>query len=187
MKKILSILIAIMMSVLSAYAQIDIKQFNKVGPEAVSALLGNPPEQWRDDVYTDSWILGDEEYLSGICSFGARIVLDYDDNALLGFDTKSPNYIFLSDYIIGGVRVGDSISKVEAYDFVHTEYGRNKESNALKKYADYPDGTTYYTIFDEELQVIYIGVENNTIIDISFYTCEEDPYPDYDYTNLLIM
>lgn len=39
----------------------------------------------------------------------------------------------------------------------------------------------------EELQVIYIGVENNTIIDISFYTCEEDPYPDYDYTNLLIM
>ena len=132
MKKILSILIAIMMSVLSAYAQIDITQFNKVGPKAVSALLGNPPEQWRDDVYPDSWILGDEEYFSGICSFGARIVLDYDDNALLGFDTKSPNYIFLSDYIIGGVRVGDSISNVEAYDFVHTAYGRNKESNALK-------------------------------------------------------
>ena len=168
-------------------AQIDIKQFNKVGPEAVSTLLGNPPEQWEDNLYPDCLILGDEEYIEGVCSFGARIVLDYDDNALLGFDTKSPNYIFLSDYIIGGVRVGDSISKVEAYDFVHTEYGRNKESNALKKYADYPDGTSYYTIFDEELQVIYIGVENNTIIDISFYTCEEEPYQNYDYTNLLIM
>lgn len=33
---------------LTVSAQIDIKQFNKVGPEAISVLLGNPPEQWRD-------------------------------------------------------------------------------------------------------------------------------------------
>ena len=107
MKKILSILIAIMMSVLSAYAQIDITQFNKVGPEAISALLGNPPEQWEDNLYPDCLILGDEEYIEGVCSFNARIVLDDKNYSLIGFNTNSPNYCVLSDYISGGVKVGD--------------------------------------------------------------------------------
>ena len=79
MKKMVLMLLALVTISTTMYAQIDITQFNKVGPEAVSALLGNPPEQWRDDVYPDSWILGDEEYFSGNCPFGARIVVDYDD------------------------------------------------------------------------------------------------------------
>ena len=175
MKKILSILIAIMMSVLSTYAQIDIKQFNKVGPEAVSALLGNPPEQWRDDVYPDCLILGDEEYNHGECSFNARICLNYDDYRLVGFET--------------GVRVGDPISKVESYDFVHTRYGRSKSGNALTQSGSYTDKTgellRYYWLFSEELQNYYFLVnEVGIIVEIGFGEAEEEPYPNYDYTAL---
>ncbi len=165
-------------------AQIDIKQFNKVGPEAVSTLLGNPPEQWEDNLYPDCLILGDEEYIEGVCSFGARIVIDDEDYTLTGFDTRSSNFIILSDFINGGVRVGDSISRLAAYDFVHTTYGRNKEGNALKQDVNYPDGTSSYTLFEEEFQSIFFRVQNNIIIEISLSTSEDDP-PGYDYTNRL--
>ena len=165
-------------------AQIDITQFNKVGPEAISALLGNPPEQWEDNLYPDCLILGDEEYIEGVCSFGARIVIDDEDYTLTGFDTRSSNFIILSDFINGGVRVGDSISRLAAYDFVHTTYGRNKEGNALKQDVNYPDGTSSYTLFEEEFQSIFFRVQDNIIIEISLSTSEDDP-PGYDYTNRL--
>ena len=192
MKKILSILIAIMMSVLSAYAQIDITQFNKVGPEAISALLGNPPEQWEDNLYPDCLILGDEEYNHGECSFNARICLNYDDYRLVGFETTSPAYPFLLSFIPEGVRVGDPISKVESYDFVHTRYGRSKSGNALTQSGSYTDKTgellRYYWLFSEELQNYYFLVnEVGIIVEIGFGEEEEEPYPNYDYTNLLIM
>ena len=192
MKKILSILISIMMSVLSAYAQIDITQFNKVGPEAVSALLGNPPEQWRDDVYPDCLILGDKEYHNNTCSFNARICLNDVDYRLVGFATKSSFYPFLLSFIPEGVRVGDPISKVESYDFVHTRYGRGKSGNALTQSGSYTDKTgellRYYWLFSEELQDYYFLVnEVGIIVEIGFGEEEEEPYPNYDYTNLLIM
>ena len=183
MKKILSILIAIMMSVLSAYAQIDIKQFNKVGPEAVSALLGNPPEQWEDNLYPDCLILGDEEYIEGVCSFNARIVLDDKNYSLIGFNTNSPNYCVLSDYISGGVKVGDPISKMESYHFVHTKYGRNKDSNAFHLLTSMGE-TKEYGVFLDEFQFLFFYVSNGIILSIAFGTSEDDP-PGYDYTNRL--
>ena len=183
MKKILSILIAIMMSVLSAYAQIDIKQFNKVGPEAISALLGNPPEQWEDNLYPDCLILGDEEYIEGVCSFNARIVLDDKNYSLIGFNTNSPNYCVLSDYISGGVKVGDPISKMENYDFVHTKYGRNKDSNAFRLLTSMGE-TKEYGVFLDEFQFLFFYVSNGIILSIAFGTSEDDP-PGYDYTNRL--
>ena len=131
MKKIALFLIVFLTISTTMSAQIDINQFNKVGPEAVSALLGNPPEQWRDDVYPDCLILGDEEYHNNTCSFNARICLNDVDYRLVGFATKSSVYPFLLSFIPGGVRVGDPISKVESYDFVHTRYGRSKSGNAL--------------------------------------------------------
>ena len=181
-----------MMSVLSAYAQIDIKQFNKVGPEAVSALLGNPPEQWRDDVYPDCLILGDEEYHNNTCSFNARICLNDVDYRLVGFATKSSVYPFLLSFIPEGVKVGDPISKVESYDFVHTRYGRDKSGNALTQSGSYTDKAgellRYYWLFSEELQDYYFLVnEVGIIVEIGFGEEEEEPYPNYDYTNLLIM
>lgn len=173
-------------------AQIDIKQFNKVGPEAVSALLGNPPEQWRDDVYPDCLILGDEEYHNNTCSFNARICLNSDDYRLVGFATKSSVYPFLLSFIPEGVRVGDPISKVESYDFVHTRYGRDKSGNALTQSGSYTDKAgellRYYWLFSEELQDYYFLVnEVGIIVEIGFGEEEEEPYPNYDYTNLLIM
>lgn len=192
MKKIaLSFIVFITISTTMS-AQIDIKQFNKVGPEAVSALLGNPPEQWRDDVYPDCLILGDEEYNHGECSFNARICLNYDDYRLVGFETTSPAYPFLLSFIPEGVKVGDPISKVESYDFVHTRYGRSKSGNALTQSGSYTDKTgellRYYWLFSEELQNYFFLVnELGIIVEIGFGEAEEMPYPNYDYTNLLIM
>ena len=192
MKKMVLMLLALVTISTTMYAQIDITQFNKVGPEAVSALLGNPPEQWRDDVYPDCLILGDEEYNHGECSFNARICLNYDDYRLVGFETTSPAYPFLLSFIPEGVRVGDPISKVESYDFVHTRYGRSKSGNALTQSGSYTDKTgkllRYYWLFSEELQNYYFLVnEVGIIVEIGFGEAEEEPYPNYDYTNLLIM
>ena len=192
MKKMVLMLLALVTISTTMYAQIDITQFNKVGPEAVSALLGNPPEQWRDDVYPDCLILGDEEYNHGKCSFNARICLNYDDYRLVGFETTSPAYPFLLSFIPEGVRVGDPISKVESYDFVHTRYGRSKSGNALTQSGSYTDKTgellRYYWLFSEELQNYYFLVnEVGIIVEIGFGEAEEEPYPNYDYTNLLIM
>lgn len=192
MKKIALCFIVFVTISTTMSAQIDIKQFNKVGPEAVSALLGNPPEQWRSDVYPDCLILGDEEYHNNTCSFHARICLNDVDYRLVGFETTSPAYPFLLSFIPEGVKVGDPISKVESYDFVHTRYGRNKSGNALTQSGSYTDKTgellRYYWLFSEELQDYFFLVnEEGFIVEIGFGEEEEEPYPNYDYTNLLIM
>ena len=193
MKKIALCFIVFITISTTMSAQIDIQQFNKVGPEAVSALLGNPPEQWRDDVYPDCLILGEEAYHNNTCSFNARICLNDVDYRLVGFATKSSVYPFLLSFIPEGVKVGDPISKVESYDFVHTRYGRSKSGNALTQSGSYTDKTgellRYYWLFSEELQRLHFLVnESDIIVEIGFSEpVEVPPYPDYDYTNLLIM
>ena len=93
----------------------------------------------------------------------------------------------LSNFIAGGVRVGDKLSKIRNFDFSKTKYGRNKVENGLKttdfafKILDkYP---VNYVIFEKEGTIVFLCVQHGIIKAISFISTEDLPYEGYDSNN----
>ena len=138
MKKILAIYICFIVA-LPCFAQRDIKTLNRIGKQKVIQLLGSP-------INTIIWMDG-------------GVVLEYPDATRLcfndgtweldGFNTNSPKYCILSDYVKGGFKVGDKFSKVQGFDFVHSKYGKNRPGNTLKL-IDSTAERDYYKVFSEE-------------------------------------
>lgn len=187
MKKIVLIIIAAILTHTSM-AQTDIKLFDGIGPDAVIDKLCDL------DCYTDvedffslSWAECDDgliledpsgQYIDPI------VVLADGTYSLIGFETSSSEFLFLTDYVSGGIKVGDNISKAQKVSFSSTKYGRGKVKNNCRKTDSGLSGDVYQ-IFGEELFYITLIVNNQRITTIIYAMAEEEPYAGYDYSNVM--
>ena len=163
---------------LSAMAQQDIKVFHKIGPDAILQMLDDANLTWWD--FCPNLVLGTKDEKS--CD--PSVCLDDKTYSLIGFYTEKSDYVILSDVVSGGIKVGDKISKYTSVHFAWTKYGRGKPGNNCLL-TERRNGTDYYTIYGEEFKYFILGVRDGKIVHLTLATCEDLPYPGYDFTNRL--
>lgn len=76
--------------------------------------------------------------------------------------------------------MGDTLQKLQSYDFVNSVYGRGKSGNALTVVK-----AGYYVAYKEEFQFFFFQVNNGIITGIEMGTAEDMPYPNYDFSKRL--
>ena len=172
-----------------AKAQIDVKLFDKIGPDAILTLLHNPIESWSNMENVDGLVLGDCDYdEDGLMYYGpceAVIAINDEDYSLIMFSTASPKFVFLTSIVEGGIKVGDSYNRIRNIDFVHSKYGRNKAENGLVKIVSWK-GIDQYCLFGEEYEQLYLRFKDGVLIDIIYDLAQELPYKNYDFSNKLL-
>lgn len=176
--KRMTILLIFLACSLSAMAQQDIKLFHKAGPDAILRMLGDANLAWWD--FSPNRVLGTKDERN--CD--PSICIDGKTFGLTGFFTEKAEYVILSDLVPGGIKVGDRISKYTSVNFARTKYGRGKPMNNCVL-AERRNGTDYYTIYGEEFKYFILGVRNGKIVHLTLASCEDLPYPGYDFTNRL--
>lgn len=182
MKKIGLIILAAFFTY-AAMAQTDIKVFDKIGPDAVLNKLCElnffqEPEYFSSLHWTKSengLVLENEK--GGVLN--PSVVLADNTYELIGFETTSDRFLFLTDYIPGGIKVGDSISKVQNVSFSDTEYGKGNPKNNCTKVFSSPEGGIYQ-IFGAELFTYTLNVQNQMITAISYSMKQDEPFAGYD-------
>lgn len=147
-----------------AFAQRDIKTFDRIGLNAIISILG--PHEGEDGMYDDEVLIHYEEGDTCIC-------LNTTTYELLGFNTDSPSFCVLSDYVPGGFKVGDSFEKLRSFDFVHSSYGKNRPGNALTL-LDSSSEREYYEVFGLERKFFNFCVKNGIITSVIMGTLEDE-------------
>ena len=182
MKRFLISLLALTLC-LTASAQVDIKSFDKIGPDACLNKL----KSLGFDTSNLVWNRGGEEghlYLEDkdgefVETF---LVIRYDTYELVSFQTNSSKITFLSDYVSGGLKVGDDLSKAMNTDFSASRYGRGNKKNNCTKITK--AGETLYVIFGDNEQVVKFETNGSKISWICFRTPgSEEPRVNYDFSN----
>lgn len=181
MKKII-ILAVCLMAAVPCFAQWDIKTFDRIGKNAIIQILGVPEPEMKYGGFMDDVIVVD--YMYSTQYPGTVFILDEGTLELVGFNTDSPAFCVLSDYVPGGFRVGDSFEKLQNFDFVHSAYGKNRSGNALNLY-DSSSERDYYVAYDLERKFFFFSVKNGVIIGIDMGTLSDDAalYLNCDMTN----
>ena len=181
MKRYLITLLALTFS-LASFAQVDIKSFDKIGPDAClnklkSLGFDTSNLVWNRGGETDYLYLEDKdgEFVETF------LVIKSDSYELVSFQTDSNKIKFLSDYVNGGLKVGDDLSKAMNADFSTSRYGRGNKKNNCTKTTE--AGETIYVIFGENEQVVKFTASGNKISWICFRTAgSETPRTNYDYS-----
>lgn len=150
---------------ISGFAQRDIKTFDKIGRDAIIAILGQPD----GNLYWG----GVMEGADAVQYPDTYVCLDESTSELVGFNTTSPEFCVLSDYIQGGFKVGDSFAKLKNFDFVHSKYGKNRPGNALEL-VDSSAERDYYAAYGQERKMFFFSVKDGVIIGIDLATMDED-------------
>lgn len=155
-------------------AQRDIKTLDKIGRAAIVDMVGQPDgkEYWG----------GVMEGYDAIQYPDTYICLDENTFELVGFNTTSPAFCMLSDYISGGFKVGDSLNRLKSFDFVHSKYGKNRSGNALEL-IDSNSKRDYYEAYGLERISFMFLVKDGKIIGISMAKRSEDSSRNCDMTN----
>lgn len=160
----------------AAFAQRDIKTFEGKTTAAVIDLIGKPLVLLEDDDTTE-----DADVLT--CQ-DTRLALNKNTRGLVFFETASSKYCIFSLLISGGIKVGDSLARLQSIDFSQTAYGRSKPSNRLKTFDSFSyevfGHPANYVVYESEYCSVYFCVENNTIAAWSYLTKEDAPYWPYD-------
>jgi hypothetical protein len=170
MKKTFILITAIILAVVPGYAQRDIKAINKVSDAQLRKILGNP-EKFEEEPLECYYFYKN-----------ATVVITKKTRILESFQTDSPDYCILTKYISGGIKVGDSISKLQKINFAKTDYGRNNTKNALTFIPDAPEGDYNYSVFEREFKTVYFRIENGIIKEWMLDTKEDTPYEPYNYS-----
>lgn len=170
MKKILTLLVCIGSSI-PCLAQLDIKSLDRIGKEEIIKIIGVPEPEEQDPGKMDGYIYVDYTYSDVLP--GTWIVLDENTYELTGFNTNSSNFCVLSDYVPGGFKVGDSFTKLQDFDFVHSPYGKDRPQNALKL-IDKTTEREYYKAYAAERKQFLFRVKNGKIIGVDMLTLDED-------------
>lgn len=179
MKKTIAFFVTLMVCV-SVFAQTDIKSFNKVGPTTALSKL----KAAGIDVSNLAWVEGDGE-LSLEDKDGKPLetvlVIENETYGLVAFYTNSASFCFLSDYVDGGLKVGDPVSKAMSVDFSNSRYGRgNKKNNCHEEVIQ---GRHLYVIFGETAQTVRFKASQGVITKLYFDTPgTEEPLENYDYS-----
>jgi len=164
MKKLIFLMLCVVISI-PGNAQRDIKTLDRIGRNAIIAILGQPDgkEYWGGIMDGYETIQYPDTY----------ICLDESTSELVGFNSTSSSFCVLSDYFAGGIKVGDSFETISGYDFVHTKYGKDRTGNKLTL-VDSSDERDYYEAFGEERKSFYFVVKKGTIIEIDFGCKDEE-------------
>lgn len=175
MKRLLSALfyfIAFALSTGELFAQIDIQTFEGKSTDYVIFRLGNPLTKTIGEYEGSYTVL---EY------HNFRICIYDDSNKVLAARISTPDICILSDYISGGLRVGDNISKIIGVDFSARKDNPayffeksptfSKEDNLKKLVPELPHhGYTFnYVLFREHELTCMFAVENDIIKVIEIY------------------
>lgn len=133
------------------------------------------------------------EGFGGYCYEYENMVFWYDNTTgnrhLEGFEIANNRVKVLTNFITGGVKVGDSFSKVLNANFIHTKYGKNNSKNGLQTETGYllscggVDINSTHILFKEEYQYFVFTVENNIIKAIAMYSKDDCPDEGYSYSN----
>lgn len=158
------------MAAVPCFAQWDIKTFDRIGKNAIIQILGVPEPEMKYGGFMGDVIVVD--YMYSTQYPGTLFILDEGTLELSGFNTDSPAFCVLSDYIPGGFKVGDSFEKLQNFDFVHSAYGKNNPENALKL-VDSTNERDYYEAYGHERMFYFFSVKDGTIIGIDM-AIEED-------------
>ena len=184
MKRLIFFLFAAFMAI-TAFAQTDIKAFDRIGPDAVLDKL-RALNFYSDMAPADlAWTENDGElFLESIRGvyLNPSVTLSEGTYRLTGFETTSSEFLFLTDYVSGGFRVGDSISKLLGVDFSQSKYGRGNSLNNCRFEMKTASGKDVYVIFGEELYHISMTVKDGKIDSIIYIRAQEEPYENYDYS-----
>ena len=155
--------------IVPCFAQRDIKDFNKIGTERIIKILGTPEpvDEVLQLVFPDLVFL---HYKS------CAMEINKDGYELNRFNTESPDFCVLSDYISGGFKVGDPVSKLKSFDFAKSKYGRNNPGNALTRLNEAKE---YYVAYQEEYYHLYFEIKDGFIYGIMLKASEDLPYEGY--------
>lgn len=86
-----------------------------------------------------------------------------------GFQSDSPDFCILSKYFPSGIRVGDSLERLEKLDIVHSKPGKGREGNGLRRAEGDSSGKTYI-ILGEEYNHYYLTVVDGIVQSIDWST-----------------
>ena len=148
----------------------------------IVSLYGTPV---REDHDSSDYM----DYFFGYSHFCLYMSESSDNPNILcldGFATDSEDFFILNNVVPSGIRVGDSLSKLQNCHFENTPYGRNKPGNALRQLSsseatfisDNYDAN--YVIYAEEFNKVYLCVRNNIVVAF-LYSTELDWDPDEPY------
>lgn len=175
MKRTITTILVLALVTFAAGAQTDIKNIEGKTGTQITRITGTPSSKDLGDSFPDVDIYEYSDTRFGILRDTKKI--DF-------FVTKSTKYCVLSGLIPGGIRVGDSLSKLRGFDFAGCAYGRGKPSNAFKgnpgMIVDLMGYDSNYVIFEDEYHTIYIAVRNNKVVAWSYGTKADAPYEPYD-------
>lgn len=178
MKRSIILTILTILTAVPAMAQKDLSELNGMTDGQVKKTYGQPKEYTANHEYTMSSYFRYDDM---------EIFYTQSHESIDCFDISSDRVKVLSNFIAGGVRVGDKLSKIQNFDFSKTKYGRNKDGNGLKTtdfafniLDKYP---VNYVIFEEEGTTVYLCVQNGIIKAISFISKDDLPYEGYDVNN----
>lgn len=171
MKRIITIFFAFLLAAAPCFAQRDVKVLNHKTASQVKAILGNPGPNADDFDQSDFPDIDHLEYDLG----GTVIEIAKSSPQITYFSTNSFKYCFLSDYIKGGFKVGDTLARLKSFDFAKSKYGRNNQKNALKLGQD----TEWYKAYLGEAYVLSFQIKNNKVIRIVLHQTPDAPYPGY--------
>jgi len=182
------ILLAVLLLPMTATGQTDIKKFLHMSPTQVQKTLGYPQTAlattWVQDEYTGNGVYLVEKATNEPYDPAISLAKTSSGYTLEMFSTSKPDFLFLTNYIRGGVKVGDDISKVRNYKFSGTKFGRNKPGNNCRQ-AGEVEGQNCWIIFGEEAEYIQILTQGSTIVSIGYFVKEDLPYQGYDTSNTM--
>ena len=162
MKKTI-ILLLLALAAVPSFAQRDVKTLNRKTPAQIISILGQQPcknpSWWRDNDFPD---LAHMEFDNNETVIEVYIGGGDEHVFIDRFSTTSDKYCFLSDYVPGGFKVGDTLQKIQSFDFAKSKYGRGDPKNALHLGQD----PKWYIAFQEEGYSISFKVINNVVVEI---------------------
>ncbi|MBQ9184943.1 MAG: hypothetical protein IJ151_03605 [Bacteroidales bacterium] len=164
MKRIISIII-VLMAVIPTFAQVtDIKNLVNKTPQEIVNL------------YPDSSLNTDAMWDYGVNAIvnGNSFTIGYDQDpsgrySINYFDFTSTSFCLFSDFINGGIKIGDTLARLQSIDFVHTPYGRGDNGNALTQ-----ENTNSYIVYGNEFLYINFLIGNGTIAKIYIRTLADN-------------
>ena len=148
---------------LPVLAQTDIKSFQGKTPEMIIKEYGDP---LNEDLIPDQ-----SYYVLKYESF--TIVLEPETFTIDEFVTATSQFKFLCGIVVGGVKVGDSINKLQTIDKKYTEDKAGNELKTPRITAPLVNHEANYILFEQDTERFYFYVKDGIIQEIGYFTFPE--------------
>ena len=160
-KTILLLLLAL--AAMPSFAQRYVKTLNRKTPAQIISILGQQPCKNQHPAYWSPYDFPDLAHME--FDNNETVIEVYIDNGdehvfIDKFSTTSDKYCFLSDYVPGGFKVGDTLQKIQSFDFAKSKYGRGDPKNALHLHQD----PKWHIAYEDEEYEILFKIKDNVVV-----------------------